>query len=124
MSNYEMTGTIKRIAEAKVISDSFTVQEFILHVPGDYPQDIKFQAANKTLEYLKPELINQTVTITFDIRGRGTPKGYFNNLNAWKIQSSNSQANAAGNPQTQQQQVLPQVAQTFPNATVEPDVPF
>ena len=94
-----MTGTITKIAELKVISDTFSVQEFILNVPGDYPQDIKFQVANKTLEYLKPELIGKECKITFDIRGRGVQgKGYFNNLNAWKIEKTAMNASSEQPP--------------------------
>ncbi|MBU2644484.1 DUF3127 domain-containing protein [bacterium] len=110
---YEMTGTVTKIAERKQISEKFAVQDFILHIPDEkYPQDIRFQASNKALEYLKPDLIGQSAKITFDIRGRGVPqKGYFNTLAAWKIEAL-------------QQRVPEQVAQVFPDATVEDDLPF
>ena len=128
MSNYEMTGTIKRIGELKVISENFSVQEFILHVPDPkYPQDVKFQVSNKGLDLLKPELVGSTAKVTFDIRGRATKSGYWNTLACWKIEAQQRPQN--GQQFQQPDQPAPHVPQNykeaFPDAEVEDDsIPF
>jgi hypothetical protein len=87
MANYQIEGNLHQIMAAKQISEKFTVQEFVLHFPGNYPQYIKFQASNKALQYLKPDMVGTSVKITFDIRGREHNGNFYNNLNAWKIES-------------------------------------
>jgi len=85
---YEMKGTIKRISSEKVLSDKFTIKEFILHIPGQYPQDIKFQLANKRMSIVDKSMIGKEATVHFNINGRATKTGYWNTLSCWKIELS------------------------------------
>jgi hypothetical protein len=83
---YEMKGTIKRISSEKVLSDKFTMKEFILHIPGQYPQDIKFQLANKRMALVDESMIGKEATVHFNIYGQATKTGYWNTLSCWKIE--------------------------------------
>ena len=85
---YDLTGKIKLVQDAKTISDKFTVREFVVTVEdGNYPQDIVLQFVNDKVSLLDNVQTGQEVTVSFDIRGREYNGRYFNNLNAWKIQT-------------------------------------
>lgn len=85
---YDLTGKVKLVQDAKTISDKFTVREFVVTVEdGKYPQDIALQFVNDKVSLLDSVEAGQEVTVSFDIRGREYNGRYFNNLNAWKIQT-------------------------------------
>jgi hypothetical protein len=86
--SYDLTGKVKLVQDAKTISDKFTVREFVVTVEdGNYPQDIALQFVNDKVSLLDSVQAGQEVTVSFDIRGREYNGRYFNNLNAWKLQS-------------------------------------
>ncbi len=90
---YELTGKVKLVQDAKVISDKFTVREFVVTVEdGKYPQDIALQVVNDKVSLLDSLQEGQEVTVNFDIRGREYNGRYFNNLQAWKIDSGEAAA--------------------------------
>lgn len=93
--SYDLTGKVKIVMDAKTISDKFTVREFVVTVEeGNYPQDIALQFVNDKVSLLDPLQVGQEVTVSFDIRGREYNGRYFNNLNAWKLQTGASAAPA------------------------------
>jgi hypothetical protein len=56
-----------------------------------YPQDILFQLTQERTEQLDPININDTINVSFNLRGRDwtSPTGevkYFNTLDVWKIE--------------------------------------
>ncbi len=84
--SYEIVGTITRISDEKKVSDKFTYKEFILHIPGKFVQDIKFQVANKKLDIVDQTMIGKEATIHFNVQGKGYKgKGYFNTLSVFLI---------------------------------------
>ena len=86
--SYDLTGKVKLVQDAKTISDRFTVREFVVTVEdGNYPQDIALQFVNDKVSLLDNIQAGQEVTVSFDIRGREYNGRYFNNLNAWKLQT-------------------------------------
>jgi hypothetical protein len=85
MQSYQMEGIIKRVGDMKQITPTFFIKEFILNVPGKYPQDIRFELANKIKDDVTVNDVGQNVMVHFSIRGKGYAKGYFNKLLAWKI---------------------------------------
>ncbi len=90
---YELTGKVKLVQDAKVISDKFTVREFVVTVEdGKYPQDIALQVVNDKVSLLDSLQEGQEVTVNFDIRGREYNGRYFNNLQAWKIDAGEAAA--------------------------------
>lgn len=83
MEPYKMRGMVSKISEVKVISEKFSVVEFILHMDdGKYPNDVKFQLTNDNIQMINQQMINQKAEVSFYINGRGTERGYFNNLTA------------------------------------------
>jgi len=88
----EVKGTIKRIGEEQVITDSF--KKRVLHITtGDkYPQIVELQAAQDKCDLLNGLEVDQEVTVHFNLRGRewqnneGVAK-VFNTLDLWKIEA-------------------------------------
>lgn len=86
----QITGSLVQKMDVKKISDSFSAQEFVIKVDGQYPQEVVLQASNKSIEWLYKCKVGDTLTIDFDIRGkRFTPATgndkFFNTLSAYKI---------------------------------------
>ena len=92
MSELTMKGAIKLINPVKVISDKFSVREFVI-VTDDakYPQEVIFQTVNDKMDIIAPYGVGQVVTVSFNVRGKeyaapNKPVRYYNTLDAWKVQ--------------------------------------
>ena len=84
---YDLTGKIKVIQAAQTFgAKGFTKREFVVTVAaGKYPQDIALECVQEKVNLLDGLDVGQTVTVTFDIRGREYNGRYFNNLQALRI---------------------------------------
>lgn len=92
--SYELHGKIKTIMEPKTFGSGFTIREFVVTVEdGKYPQDIVLQFVQDKVSLLDTIDEGQDVTVHFDIRGKEYNGRYFNNLQAWKIESESSASN-------------------------------
>lgn len=88
MNQHTTQGAIINKLPAKQVSEKFKVQEFILRVgqPEDkYPQEIKFQLVNDNIDLLDFIQVNDTVEVTFDLRGREYNGTHYVTLNATKV---------------------------------------
>jgi len=87
MSELTIKGAIKLINPIKVISDKFSVREFVIST-GDakYPQEIIFQTVNDKMDVIAPYGEGQEVEVYFNVRGREYNGRYYNTLDAWKVQ--------------------------------------
>ena len=97
ISNMEITGTIAEIGEPVQVTERLTKREFVLSIPDEnYPQEVSFETVNKNTAKLDNVNVGDTVTVTFDLRGRrvtlknGEEK-VFNTLSAWGISVLNQQ---------------------------------
>jgi hypothetical protein len=96
MSDSTIKGAIKLINPIKVISDKFSVREFVVTTPdAKYPQDILFQTVNDKMGVLESLGVGQQVEVSYNVRGReyaapGKPVKYYNTLDAWKIEVTGS----------------------------------
>jgi hypothetical protein len=96
MSDSTIKGAIKLINPIKVISDKFSVREFVVTTPDEkYPQDILFQTVNDKMAVLESLGVGQQVEVSYNVRGReyaapGKPVKYYNTLDAWKIEVTGS----------------------------------
>lgn len=89
MSELTLKGAIKLINEVKVISDKFSVREFVVTTPdAKYPQDIMFQTVNDKMAILDSIGAGQEVEVSFNLRGREFNGRYYNTLDAWKVQTT------------------------------------
>jgi hypothetical protein len=81
-----MKGAIKLINPVKVISDKFSVREFVITTADKYPQEVIFQTVNDKMDIIAPYGQGQEVTVSFNVRGREYNGRYYNTLDAWKVQ--------------------------------------
>ena len=86
MSELTMKGAIKLINPIKVISDKFSVREFVITTANKYPQEVIFQTVNDKMDIIAPYGQGQEVTVSFNVRGREYNGKYYNTLDAWKVQ--------------------------------------
>lgn len=93
---YDLTGKIKLVREAQVFgTKGFTKREFVVVVEdGKYPQEIALECVQDKVSLLDGLKEGQTVTVTFDIRGREYNGRYFNNLQAWRVKTEEQGAAA------------------------------
>jgi hypothetical protein len=86
MSELTMKGAIKLINPIKVISDKFSVREFVITTADKYPQEVIFQTVNDKMDIIAPYGQGQEVTVSFNVRGREYNGKWYNTLDAWKVQ--------------------------------------
>jgi len=87
MSELTMKGAIKLINPVKVISDKFSVREFVITTAdAKYPQEVIFQTVNDRMDVIAPYGQGQEVTVSFNVRGREYNGKYYNTLDAYKVQ--------------------------------------
>jgi len=86
MSELTIKGAIKLINPVKVISDKFSVREFVITTADKYPQEVIFQTVNDKMDVIAPYGQGQEVTVSFNVRGREYNGKYYNTLDAWKVQ--------------------------------------
>jgi hypothetical protein len=86
MSELTIKGAVKLVNEVKVISDRFSVREFVITtLDPKYPQDILFQAVNDKMDMITPLRKAQVVDVSFNLRGREFNGRYYNTLDVWKV---------------------------------------
>ena len=89
---FKFTGTIKVIQDTQRISEKFQKREFVVtDTTSMYPQDILFQATQDKCTLLDSFQANDSVEVSFNLRGREwtSPQGevkYFNTIEAWRIE--------------------------------------
>lgn len=91
MSDSTIKGAIKLINPIKVISNKFSVREFVVTTPdAKYPQDILFQTVNDKMAVLDSLGAGQQVEVSYNVRGREFNGRYYNTLDAWKVEVTGS----------------------------------
>ena len=86
MSESTIKGAVKLINEVNVISDRFSVREFVITTfDPKYPQDIIFQTTNDKMSILDSIKPGQNVEVSYNLRGREFNGRYYNTLDAWRV---------------------------------------
>jgi len=129
MSN-TVTGTVYSIGQTQQISDKFSKREIAITTAETYPQTILFQFSNDKCSLLDNVRIGDTVTISYNLRGRiwrgndGVEK-IFNTIDGWNIVLTSTTGNNVQPPQATNQPVQTQSFQQREQSTLtqknEPD---
>ena len=96
---YTVSGEIIEIYDVKIISDNFKKREFILkHAPNpEYPDFLKLEVVQNKTDLLDKYKVGQEVVVDLNLKGKrwekGKESGYFNSLQAWRIQPASSADN-------------------------------
>ena len=94
---FQLNGTIIEIYDEKIISDKFKKREFVLeHAPNpEYPDFLKIEVVQNKTDLLDKYKVGDEVTVDINLKGKkwekGKESGYFNSIQAWRIQSSDSE---------------------------------
>lgn len=91
MADLTVKGAIKLIKDINVISDKFSVREFVITTADKYPQEIIFQTVNDRMDIIAPYGEGQVVEVSFNLRGRQVGEKYYNTLDAWRVQGEAKQ---------------------------------
>ena len=86
MADSTIKGVIKLIKPINVISDKFSVREFVITTQDKYPQHIIFQTVNDKMDIIAPYGEGQEVEVSYNVRGREYNGKYYNTLDAYKVQ--------------------------------------
>jgi len=96
---YQVSGEIIEIYDVKIISDNFKKREFILkHAPNpDYPDFLKLEVVQNKTDLLDKYKVGDNVEVDLNLKGKrwekGKESGYFNSLQAWRIQPASQEDN-------------------------------
>jgi len=94
---FQLNGTIIEIYDEKVISEKFKKREFVLeHAPNpEYPDFLKIEVVQNKTDLLDKYKVGDEVAVDINLKGKkwekGKESGYFNSIQAWRIQSSDSE---------------------------------
>lgn len=84
-NNFEITGCIRKIFDIEQKMASFKVREFVIEVPDQYPQMVKFQCKNDRCDMLEQYAEGEEIEVSFNLSGREWQGKFFTTLEAWKI---------------------------------------
>ena len=113
---YELSGKIKLIQNPQTFASGFTKREMVVIVEdGKYPQEINLEFVQDKVALLDKLQPGQSVTVSFDIRGREYNGRYFNNLQGWRVTLDDEQGN---------KEAAPADDNPPPEAYLDDDVPF
>jgi len=123
--SFEVEGKLHKVFDTENKSATFQAREFVIEVPGQYPNYIKFQLTQDRCAVIDPFQAGEQIKVHFDLRGRVWNEKYFTNLNAWRIEKAG--AAMAPPPPT-----APAADNGFPSAAdapavdsaVDDDLPF
>ena len=90
---FKVTGTVHKILDDQVYSETFSKREFILAVTeNEYTEYIKFQLVNDRRGQIANVTEGDNVTVDFNLKGREVERSgeviYFTNLDAWRVTHS------------------------------------
>lgn len=127
----ELKGQIFEIFSEKVITEKFTIRDFVLKVAnGKYSEYILFQCANQQVKLLDSFMEGEMVTVDFTIGGRKSKDRYWNSLKVSKI-TAQGELKREPPKNIQEQTNYPEFAdtgkppqETHPLPAEESDLPF
>lgn len=84
--NYEATGTVKAIGEETTHgAKGFRKREIVVTIGEKYPQDVPFEFVQDKCGILDGFSVGQSVTVSFNLRGREWNGRYYAGLQGWRI---------------------------------------
>lgn len=99
--SFEISGRLAEKYETQKVSDRFQKREFVVELKSsgssgyEFVDFIKFQSTQDKCQLLDQFNIDDSVKVSFNLRGRKWERdgqvSYFTNLEAWRIESLESQ---------------------------------
>lgn len=85
--SFEVEGKLHHVYGTEQKSDTFRTREFVIEIPGQYPNYVKFQLTQDKCDIVDSYKTGQQVKVYFDLRGRQWQDKYFTNLQAWRMEA-------------------------------------
>ncbi len=122
--SFEVVGKLYRVFDTEKKTETFQARDFVIEIEdGNYPQHIKFQLVQDRCNLIDNFTEGDAVKVHFDLRGREWKDKFFTNLNAWRIESADSNGKSA--PTTgPTDQPFPTIADEPPVDKADDDLPF
>lgn len=80
--------------ETQTFSSGFTKREFVITTEEQYPQDLKFELIKDKTSLIDKFKENDTLKVSFNLRGNEYNGKYYVNLQAWRLETDNAGAGA------------------------------
>ena len=97
--SFEIEGKVHKIFETESKTASFQAREFVIIISeSNYTQHIKFQLTQDRCGIMDKYKEGEMIKVFFDLRGREWNEKYFTNLNAWRVEAANQEAESAPFP--------------------------
>lgn len=99
--SFELEGKLVEKFNTQQVSDAFKKREFVVETTEEgsgrvFTEQIKFQLVQDKCDLIESINIDDTVKVSFNIKGRKWEKdgrvNYFTNLDAWRVESQKAQA--------------------------------
>lgn len=94
MASFELTGKLKVVMDEQSFSSGFTKREFVVTTEEQYPQDVKFELIKDKTSLINTYKPNDTIKVSFNLRGNEYNGKYFVNLQAWRIEAAAAEQGA------------------------------
>ena len=85
-----LTGVVHLVGDIQQIKDNFTKRELIVETDGQYPQYIKIEFVKDKCSLLDGLNEGDSVSVSYDLRGREWNGKYFTNVQGWQIAKTGS----------------------------------
>ena len=128
--SFEINGRLAEKFETQKVSDRFQKREFVLEIKStgntgyEFVDFIKFQATQDKCSLLDQFNVDDTVKVSFNLRGRKWEKdgqvSYFTNLEAWRIDA----VQPATGGQSPESNSVPDIPDTPSQDAPSQDAPF
>ena len=134
--SFEINGRLAEKYETQKVSERFQKREFILEIKStsatgfEFVDFIKFQSTQDKCSMLDTFNIDDTVKVSFNLRGRKWEKdgqvSYFTNLEAWRIENLSNESSESAPPvqNDSQSQDAPFTSNPPENDSGFDDLPF
>lgn len=119
--DYLLEGSIKSIDDTQTFKGDFKKREFVVSTDETYPQEVKFEMVNDTVEYLDNFNINDKVKVAFTVRGNEYNGKHYVNLRAIAVGLVSSDGKVSKATSTVAAKAKPSVSKTEDD---DDDLPF
>ncbi len=85
-----LTGKVIRVGETVNVSDKFKKRELVIETDEKYPQSVPLEFVQDKIELLEGINEGDTVTVSYNLRGREWNGKYYVNVQGWRLEKTGS----------------------------------
>ena len=85
-----LTGKVIRVGETVNVSDKFKKRELVIETDEKYPQSVPVEFVQDKIELLEGINEGDTVTVSYNLRGREWNGKYYVNVQGWRLEKTGS----------------------------------